>query len=262
MARAGLVLSGTEQSAQAPSNTAQRSNEWTPSERQDVGTGSPPHAETSLAALEMGEGGRGMDVGTLKELCQRLDELAAILEIMEGEPIHVDLHREAANALYQAHSEIERLRSDNDRHRETSNALGEAPAEIERLRSDAADLQHTKFDGGLSNLPPASGVGATDWFKKFLERKRGHLNGVAAAADKTTRTYFPFRVDIWTDDDVLEHLAGIENLIVARGAYRAACERWPNAAITLRKGASIVEDSRRGPTPRPENINSGAGDQK
>ena len=253
-----------------------------------------------------------MDLGALKDLCQRLDELAAILEIMEGEPIHVDLHREAANALYQAHSEIERLRSDNDRHRETSNALGEAPAEIERLRSDAADLQHTKFDGGLSNLPPASGVGATDWFKKFLERKRGHSSGVAAAAegtqppespaavrvpqaatptkeefekivqaiyaaaaqlrqastgvapaaDKTTRTYFPFRVDIWTDDggSVLEHLAGVENLIVARGAYRAACERWPHAAITLRKGASIVEDSRRGPTPRPEN--SRAGDQK
>ena len=88
--------------------------------------------------------------------------------------------------------------------------------------------------------------------------------GVTATADKTTRTYFPFRVDIWTDDggSVLEHLAGVENLIVARGAYRAACERWPNAAITLRKGASIVEDSRRGPTPRPENINSGAGDQK
>jgi hypothetical protein len=163
--------------AQAPSNTTQRSNEWTPSERQDVGTGSPPHAETSLAALEMGEGGRGMDVGTLKELCQRLDELAAILEIMEGEPIHVDLHREAANALYQAHSEIERLRSDNDRHRETSNALGEAPAEIERLRSDAADLQHTKFDGGLD--PPESVAGATDWFKKFLERKRALTGGKA-----------------------------------------------------------------------------------
>jgi phage tail tape-measure protein len=89
-----------------------------------------------------------MDLGTLKELCQRLDELAAILEMMEGEPIHFDLHREAANALYQAHSEIERLRSDNERHRETSNALRDALAEIERLRSGAADLQHTKFDEG------------------------------------------------------------------------------------------------------------------
>jgi hypothetical protein len=27
------------------------------------------------------------------DLCQRLDELAAILKMMEGEPIHVDLHR-------------------------------------------------------------------------------------------------------------------------------------------------------------------------
>jgi hypothetical protein len=96
------------------------------------------------------------------------------------------------------------------------------------------------------------------------DQLRQASTGVAAAADKTTRTYFPFRVDIWTDDggSVLEHLVGVENLIVARGAYRAACERWPNAAITLRKGASIVEDSRRGPTPRPENINSRAGDQK
>ena len=96
------------------------------------------------------------------------------------------------------------------------------------------------------------------------DQLRQAYTGVTATADKTTRTYFPFRVDIWTDDgaSVLERLAGIENLIVARGAYRAACERWPNAAITLRKGASIVEDSRRGPTPRPENINNRAGDLK
>ena len=31
----------------------------------------------------------------------------------------------------------------------------------------------------------------------------------------------------------------------ARAAYRAACERWPNARITLRQGARIVEESRR-----------------
>jgi hypothetical protein len=31
----------------------------------------------------------------------------------------------------------------------------------------------------------------------------------------------------------------------ARTAYRAACERWPNARITLRQGARVVEDSRR-----------------
>ena len=155
-----------------------------------------------------------MDVRRFKELCQRLDELAAILEIMECDPINADLHREASNALNQALSEIERLRSDDqrretsnalrdalaeikrlqanadlhhktsealrdalgeierlrsdaDQHRETSNALRDALTEIERLRSDAADLHHTKFDLGLSNLPPASI--AADW---FIERKQ------------------------------------------------------------------------------------------
>jgi hypothetical protein len=64
----------------------------------------------------------------------------------------------------------------------------------------------------------------------------------------TTRTHFVYRIDIWTDDgkNILEHLAGMENLIVARAAYRAACERWPNARITLRQGARVVEDSRGG----------------
>ena len=28
-------------------------------------------------------------------------------------------------------------------------------------------------------------------------------------------------------------------------AYRIACERWPNARITLRQGTRVVEDSRR-----------------
>jgi DNA repair exonuclease SbcCD ATPase subunit len=135
-----------------------------------------------------------MDVGRFKELRQRLDELPAILEIMECDPINADLHREASNALSQALSEIERLRSDADQHRETSNALSQALseierlrsdadqhretpdalrdalAEIERLRSDAADLHPAKFDIGLSNLPPASI--ASDWFMKFLERKQ------------------------------------------------------------------------------------------
>ena len=83
---------------------------------------------------------------------------------------HADQHRETSHALSQALSEIERLRSHADQHRETSNALRDALAEIERLRSDAADLHRTKFDLGLSNLPPASI--AADWFLKFSERKQ------------------------------------------------------------------------------------------
>ena len=43
-----------------------------------------------------------MDVRTVKDLCQRLDELGTILELMEGEPVMVALHREASDALNQA----------------------------------------------------------------------------------------------------------------------------------------------------------------
>ena len=48
-----------------------------------------------------------MDVRTVKDLCQRLDELGTILGLMEGEPVSVALHREASDALNQALSEIE-----------------------------------------------------------------------------------------------------------------------------------------------------------
>ena len=83
-----------------------------------------------------------MDLGTLKELCQRLDQLAAILQIMEGEPINVDLHREASNARCTKPSpRLNAFRSDTDRHRDTSNALRDALAEIKRLQADA-ELHH------------------------------------------------------------------------------------------------------------------------
>ena len=61
------------------------------------------------------------------------------------------------------------------------------------------------------------------------------------------RTHFAFRIDAWTDDgeNLVEHLAGVEDYQLALTTYRAACERWPNAAITLRQGARVIEDSRR-----------------
>ena len=124
-----------------------------------------------------------MDVRTIKDLCQRLDEVGTILELMEGEPVNVALHREASD---EALSVIERLRSEADLHRETSHALRDALAEIERLQSEAADLQHTKFDRGLSNLSPTLTASATDWFKSFLKRKQvltGEIKGTKRYAD-------------------------------------------------------------------------------
>ena len=52
---------------------------------------------------------------------------------------------------------------------------------------------------------------------------------------------------MWTIDSehVIEHLAGIEDFQLAIAIYRAACKRWPGAAITLRQGAKVIEDNRR-----------------
>jgi hypothetical protein len=53
--------------------------------------------------------------------------------------------------------------------------------------------------------------------------------------DHKTRIYFQHRIDAGSDDgeDIVEHLAGVEDFEVAHATYRAACERWPNAVITL-----------------------------
>jgi hypothetical protein len=63
----------------------------------------------------------------------------------------------------------------------------------------------------------------------------------------TTRTHFTFRVDTWTPDgeSIVEHVAGIEDYHVALATYRAACQRWPGIPVTLRRGAQVIEDSRR-----------------
>jgi hypothetical protein len=58
---------------------------------------------------------------------------------------------------------------------------------------------------------------------------------------------------MWTIDGekVIEQLAGIEDFRVAMATYRAACERWPGAAITLRQGARVIESRVR---PREETL--------
>jgi hypothetical protein len=61
------------------------------------------------------------------------------------------------------------------------------------------------------------------------------------------RTRFAYRIDSWDADgeNVIEHLAGIEDLQVAKATYLAACQRWPETPITLRQGTRVIEDSRR-----------------
>ena len=59
----------------------------------------------------------------------------------------------------------------------------------------------------------------------------------------STRTHFLYRIDMWTVDGekVIEHLAGVEDFKVAMATYKAACDRWPGTAITLRQGARVIE---------------------
>ena len=59
----------------------------------------------------------------------------------------------------------------------------------------------------------------------------------------STHTEFQYSIDMVTIDDenVIEHLGAVVDLQVAFATYRAACERWPGAAITLRQGTRIIE---------------------
>ena len=59
----------------------------------------------------------------------------------------------------------------------------------------------------------------------------------------TTRLHFLYRIDMWSTDgeQIIQHLAGVEDFQVAMATYRAACERWPGSPITLTQGARVIE---------------------
>ena len=79
------------------------------------------------------------------------------------------------------------------------------------------------------------------------------LSGLFRAAPRamrvgiTTRRAFAHRIDLWdsSGENVVEPLAEIEDFELAMATFRAACERWPGASITLRAGATVIEDTRR-----------------
>jgi len=50
-----------------------------------------------------------------------------------------------------------------------------------------------------------------------------------------TRTHLAFRIDAWTADgeNIVEHIAGIEDLQLAPISFHAACDRWLNAGFTV-----------------------------
>ena len=63
-----------------------------------------------------------------------------------------------------------------------------------------------------------------------------------------TRAHFAFRIDRWDQlgDNILDHVAGIEDFQVAQATFEAACKGWPGETITsLRQGDRIIDDSRK-----------------
>jgi hypothetical protein len=62
-----------------------------------------------------------------------------------------------------------------------------------------------------------------------------------------TRKNFAHRIDMWDDDgeNIIEHVADIQEFELALGAYQFALSRWPNASLTLRQGTRVIEDSRK-----------------
>jgi hypothetical protein len=57
-----------------------------------------------------------------------------------------------------------------------------------------------------------------------------------------TKTYFAFRIDAWdgTGNNIVEHLAGLDNHAMAVAAYWAAVAEKPKDKITLRQGARVM----------------------
>jgi hypothetical protein len=57
-----------------------------------------------------------------------------------------------------------------------------------------------------------------------------------------TKTHFAFRVDVWdgVGDNIVEHVAGVDDFETAVATYWGAVRRWPKAKITLRQGARVV----------------------
>jgi hypothetical protein len=60
-----------------------------------------------------------------------------------------------------------------------------------------------------------------------------------------TKTHFAYRIDRWdhNGNNILDHIAGVDDRSVAVAAYEVACKRWPYARITLRHGAAFIGDS-------------------
>jgi len=56
------------------------------------------------------------------------------------------------------------------------------------------------------------------------------------------REHFTHRIDMWDADgnEIIEHLANVEDFEVAMATYHAACLRWPTGRITLQQDGRVT----------------------
>lgn len=60
-----------------------------------------------------------------------------------------------------------------------------------------------------------------------------------------TRTHFGHRIDMLDrEGEIVEHLAGVEDSLLADATYEAALRRWPKVAIILRQRSFATAASR------------------
>ena len=60
------------------------------------------------------------------------------------------------------------------------------------------------------------------------------------------RTHFKHNVFMRDEaGELLEHLSGTEDSLLAAALYEVALKRWPKARIQMREGARIVYDNKR-----------------
>ena len=62
-----------------------------------------------------------------------------------------------------------------------------------------------------------------------------------------TKTHFTYRIDLWDadGDSVMEQVADVDDLTVAKATYEGARKQRPGECITLRQGARVIENSRK-----------------
>jgi hypothetical protein len=59
------------------------------------------------------------------------------------------------------------------------------------------------------------------------------------------KTHFSFDIDLWDAEgiNIVDHLAGLDDFLMAMAAYDVAVSAKPKERITLRQGARIVKKS-------------------